>query len=439
MKVIRTSFLFFILLAGLLTVSCSKSLGYSVVLWGTDENKLNNGEIVKVLIKSNISHVYVIEMPGTHENVEVPEWQLSAPNSRKNAEKQAGLLSTFINTYSSVKADGLPVRAEAINTAKQVYRLRQGEVIRVLYKGEGASVNNGKGNMEGEWFRVLTDDGTQGWCFSYNLDMYESKEGGRRAVAADAPAVEKTDDVINRIKGLNWYPAEYEALIRAKTIDLNRIKYEYGFDFGFDSGIIRIHTADLDKSWNFAGIEKTSGKLYSFTDTNVTVTVKNETLINVQFMENGKPKIETFVALENDISKLISEEKKRRAGELSKLQKFGPTFVSSNYGTLELSSSGNGEYSFTWKNFKALVPAVISSSASGSGTVKINYFLSSTLKSSYDGILSFRFSGMDRDVNFLYKKTDGGLRFEDASLATFKDCVVSGRAASPLIIFFENQ
>ena len=63
-------------------------------------------------------------------------------------------------TYASVKLDGLPCRAEPVNTAKQVYRLRKGEVIKILYKGEGQKPMAGKTALEGDWYRILTDDGT---------------------------------------------------------------------------------------------------------------------------------------------------------------------------------------------------------------------------------------------------------------------------------------
>ena len=62
--------------------------------------------------------------------------------------------------YAKVKLDGLPIRYEPVNTARQVYRLREGEVLKVLYKGQGSAVMSGKTALEGDWLRVLTNDGT---------------------------------------------------------------------------------------------------------------------------------------------------------------------------------------------------------------------------------------------------------------------------------------
>ena len=60
------------LLACLSFASCKKTVGYSVVLWGNEKNQLNNGEVVKVLVKSNITHTYIIENPKTNGKEEIP-------------------------------------------------------------------------------------------------------------------------------------------------------------------------------------------------------------------------------------------------------------------------------------------------------------------------------------------------------------------------------
>ena len=142
--------------------SCSKTLGYSVLLWSNPEHEIADGTLLKVHIKSNISQVYVVSIPGSKENFEIPLWQATEPESKSRALKQQKRFSEFEHTYARVKLDGLPIRSDAVNTSKQVYRLREDEIIRCLYRGTGAAVTNGKGNMEGEWLRVLTETGTYG-------------------------------------------------------------------------------------------------------------------------------------------------------------------------------------------------------------------------------------------------------------------------------------
>ena len=73
-----------------LFVSCKeKIMGYSVVLWNIPEYNLQDGDVVPVYIRSNISHVYVIgvedEIAAANgikkelEKIEVPLWQLTDP------------------------------------------------------------------------------------------------------------------------------------------------------------------------------------------------------------------------------------------------------------------------------------------------------------------------------------------------------------------------
>ena len=413
---------------------CTKTLGWSVVLWGDEENGLKDGEIVKVYVRSNITHSYIIEHPDGRGRAEIKIWQISEPEKKSKAEKTAQKYEEYTNTFASVKADGLPIRAEAANTAKQVYRLREKEIIRILYIGEGATVTNSKGAMQGDWYRVLTNDGTQGWCFSYNLDIYNSNEGGKR----QEEIAEQTKDDLSAFKKIvetRWYPQEFAELLKAKRIDPLRIKSNFGCFIDSNSGKISILTADDSLSWNFKGAKSKSGGKFLLEGADVTLFPRGEDELTVTYKEDGRPKNAHFVSLSANIDDLLSKEKKRRASEFAKIVNLSSRYESSNYGTLLFSPSGT----FGWKNFSLLVPSVISENAKENGRVQIEYFLSDSLKSSYDGILTFRFSGQEKEVNFLYKLTSSGLRLEDASKANIKNNVVSSRGTSPLILFFEAK
>ena len=156
--------------------SCSRLMGYSVVLWSIPEQNLTDGMVVPVYIKSNITQSYVIGIPETDQKCEVPLWQISEPASKKEVKQLSEKYNEYQRKYAKVKLDGLPIRHEPVNTARQVYRLRENEIIRVLYKGEGAAVMTGKTALQGDWLRVLTSDGTLGWCFSYNLNVFDERD-----------------------------------------------------------------------------------------------------------------------------------------------------------------------------------------------------------------------------------------------------------------------
>ena len=124
----------------------------------------------------------------------------------------------------------------------------------------------------------------------------------------------------------------------------------------------------------------------------------------------------------------------RRESEYEQIYMFGPNFRSSSYGQLTLEEN----HSFNWHNKTLLVPGVISSSAKNTGTVQIKYFLIRSLAQAYDGVLTFKFDGMNKEVNFFYKMEENGLRLEDATGAVLDKNVFKDRGISPLIIFFKR-
>ena len=441
------------LLMGLFS-SCGKNLGYSVLLWSNSEHEIADGTILKVHIKSNISQVYVVSLPGVKENFEVPLWQLTEPESKSKALKQQKRFSEFEHTYASVKLDGLPIRSDAVNTSKQVYRLREGEVIRCLYRGAGAAVTNGKGNMEGEWLRVLTETGTYGWCFSHNLALFQAEgfdvSAGKQdsSIKMDDLKGENSGDraIITALISKKWYPESFDSMIKVGRIDVKRMNPSLGFSFGIDieenadsafAGTAVLNTENAGGSWQYTDITKKAEKEYEFAGSNLKMSIRgaNSNTMILQYLEKGRTKQETLVALDEDIDSLIENELARRQTELKRIASTGPVFQSSNYGTIKF----NNENSVTWSNYKLLQPSIISNKALGSVTVTLDYFISNSLKSSYDGVITMHFMGMEEGVNFLYKLTDTGLRLEDASKAPLKDGVVTARSASPMILFFEKK
>ena len=441
------------LLAGIFS-SCGRNLGYSVLLWSNSEHEIADGTLLKVHIKSNISQVYVVSIPGSKENFEIPLWQATEPESKARALKQQKRFSDFEHTYASVKLDGLPIRSDAVNTSKQVYRLREGEIIRCLYRGAGAAVTNGKGNMEGEWLRVLTETGTYGWCFSHNLALFQAE--GFDVSAANQDSSIKTDDVKGEVNGdasiiraliaKKWYPESFANMIKVGRIDVKRMNPALGFSFGINieenadsvfAGTAVLNTENAGGTWTYTDITKKAEKEYEFKGSNLKMSIRgagSDTMI-LQYSEKGRPKQETLVALSEDIEALLENELARRQSELKRIAGAGPVFKSSNYGTIKF----NNENSVTWTNYKLLQPGIISNKAIGSVTVTLDYFIAGSLKSSYDGVITMHFTGMEDGVNFLYKLTDTGLRLEDASKAPVKDGVVTARSASPMVLFFEKK
>ncbi|MBQ4553874.1 MAG: SH3 domain-containing protein [Spirochaetaceae bacterium] len=426
-------FCILILISSLIFCSCSKLMGYGVLLWSVPEYNLEDGEIVPVYIKSNISQTYVI---GTHtedERIEVPLWQITDPVSKGKIESIASKYSEYKHIYAKVALDGLPMREAAVNTSKQVYRLRKDEVIKILYKGEGQPVMSGGKAMEGDWLRVLAKDGTLGWCFSYNLRPFDETEVQEIVVDEEVEAV---DTQLETLLATKWYPENYETMIKRQRINLDVISSVPAIDFGVESGNVRFKTSDINVNVPYTGIEKISEKNYKILGTNLSVIIKNSKLITIQSPnEKGLIISTNLIALDESVDKIIQDEIKRRETLYSNIQEISHQFSSSNYGTLQF-QDGNR---FVWSGYQLLSPNVIPKNSGSSGTVVFDYFLDASLAFIYDGAFSFTFDKNGEKVVFLYKIEENGIRLEDGTKASIKDNLIKARGSSPVVMFFSAE
>ncbi len=432
-KFFATCFLAFLLV--IFTGCKDKIMGYSVLLWNVPEYSLQSGQIVPVYIRSNISHVYVIGLQDGTKG-EIPLWQLTDPVKRRKIGDYVKKYAEYSTTYASVKLDGLPCRAEPVNTAKQVYRLRKGEVIKILYKGKGQAVMAGKNALEGDWFRILTSNGTFGWCFSYNLNLYETDAQGKQIGEQVIEEEQKNDDIFDYMASNTWYPESFKNMIDSGNIDISRIHPSYNFRLDTENNKVYLNTYEIHQNWTYTGYTKTDDNRYELNDIPIQLIYKNQRFVVVRYTgESGKPEELNFVLLSQDLTEVINAEKDRRSYAYLQVWTHGPVYKSSNYGTITLNEDG----SFKWTNFKLLVPSIIDGGTKNYGTVGVKYAVSKSLAANYDGVITFKFEGMSKEVNFLYKVEDGNLRLEDATAARFNGNLCVQRGPSPLILFFRKS
>ena len=413
-------------------ISCKdKVMGYSVLLWNLPEYKIQSGDILPVYIRSNISQVYVVGIDG--EKVEIPLWQLTDPVKKAKVGSVSKKYQECAHTYASVKIDGLPCRAEPVNTAKQVYRLRKGEVIKLLYMGNGQAPMTGGQPLEGDWYRILTKDGTQGWCFSYNLNLYETDENGEQVGGQILEEEAEDDNYYISILDKAWYPDSFSTMISSGNIDISKLHPSYNFTIDTVNNKVSLNMSGIHESWDYTGYTKTDDYEYTLNDIPIIIIYKKSTFIVVRYTgESGKPQELNLVTLDDDINAIVAEEKQRRADAYSKVASATGELSSSSYGKLSLNTDGT----FKWSGYKLLVPAVISAGAKTAGTCSVKYAVSKELAASYDGVLTFKFEGTTDEVNFLYKLENDGLRLEAANDATYNGILVTGRSSSPLIMYF---
>lgn len=432
---ILSSFLFF---------SCSKVIGYSVVLWGIPEHQIQDCELVPVYLRSNINHVYVIGTPSG-EKLEVPLWKITEPTKKSKANKLVAEYKAYEHQYADAKIDGLPCRAEPDNVAKQVYRLRKGETIRILKIGQGMVVTNGKETLEGSWFKVLTHNGTQGWCFSHNLNMYAMDATGNtigdKLVLDDEE--EFSNEAFDAILNKPWYPDSFNKMLDGENVDLTILNASYNFKIDTDKSKVTLSfppNKEKDQkaiwaSWSYDGYVKSSTNQFNLNGIPATIIIKRDDYIVVRYTDNsGKPQELNFITIDEDqLSEAISKEKNARYAQFKKVINNGP-YESANYGTLKVKS----DYTFTWENFDALVGSIIGSYAKTTGSISTRYSVDKKYAGQYDGVLAFKFDGQKDEVLFLYKNEANGLRLEDASGAKLEEGIITSKGLSPLVLFFRS-
>ncbi len=426
----RATFAALALSALALAAACSGYIGYGVVNWSVPEHSLAAGDVVPVFIQSNIGKVYVVGAGADRkERVELPLWQITLHKSASKARKAAAAFGDYRYIYATAKVDGLPVRAQPDNTARQVYRLRQGQKLRVVAVGKGPPVIAGNAPLEGEWLSVLTDDGSAGWCFSFNLDVFDERSGGASSLA---PADAGPDALLESVLARSWVPDYYRAMVASERVDISRIRPQWGFFPGRDSLVARIELADGVVSFPYTSIVKTGDKSYRFEGSTLTLEVRRDDTVFAQYTDaNGMPQSFFFVSLDVTAEDLIEAERGRRAGVIGSIRSAGPVFVSGNYGVIRFLPDG----AFLWSGYQLLSPSVIPAGSGGGGSVETRFFVHESLSAEYDGTLTFTFDSNGAQVTFLYALGPQGLKLEHVGQRNIKDSVVTARNLTPTVIF----
>jgi len=393
-----------------------------------------------VYIKSNINKVWVVGIPetyrtGNEEKKEVPLSQLEFLGSKRKAIKWAGDFSEYASLYAENLQDGLPIRDLPDNSARQVYRLRLGEIIKILSIAQGNSPISSTGDpLPGNWYRVLTHDGAIGYCFSYRLKIFEyGDEPIRSSSAVQRETV--ADPELDMILSRTWSPESYQQMVNTKRINIQELEKKYRFDPGQETGIARIILPDLERQFQYDGIYPNGENSWRFEGSNLQMFLRSNNTLAVQFNENtGTRRTMLFAALSTDVNDIIVQENARREGQFLNIYNQGPSFTSSNYGTITFLRTGD----FTWTGYELLVPQLISAETKGAGHVYMDIYILPSFENQFNGALSLRFSDIRQNstLYFLYTLNNDGLRLEVVPEYGIDDITVTRRASSPMVLYF---
>ena len=412
--------------------SCSPRIGWGVVLWTVKGTSAKAGTIVPVYLKSNITKVYVIGIEEDKaERLEVPLWQIDMFGSRSAAKKRTAQMADLASVYMIAARDGLPVRESPsnANTVKRVYRLRENEMVKALKRVDGEALYTGSTKLPGDWYEVLTMDGTKGFVFSYTMRMFDESTG-------DAPVPQKpqTDaEAINTIFSRTWRPAWYASMMEEGMVDLDHFSLRFGLFGDAINKQIRVELPANSKVFQYNNISQYKDWLvFEPTDLRIKLDSPTSLLAAWGSAVEGEPEDTAgwragdsfirFIVVDKDIRESIRAEEARRSEALGnffaavasigggKGDRAGMLeFSSPSAGTLELWPSGL----YSWKDTLFLpanfTPAADDSAAEQKGTAVFGLRLSNDLSAQWQGGFSLYSDATGKRSDYVYRLEPTGL------------------------------
>jgi len=405
--------------------SCSRKLGYGVVLW-SDQDGLKTGDMTEILEESRIRKSYILQVKGTKERYEIPLWRVKFFDKYAEAQSYAATFEKYKPVFAYSNKQGLPVRKKPDASSERVYKLRENQEIKVLGRGEKEQV----GRFEGYWYTILTDDGVQGYVFDALLTVYSLNDQQEMVVQNQK---KQDDPLLDLFFNTDWRPDTYQDMISRRQIDLALFRPEYGLFADLDSMTIHLKTMDKDLTVPFEKVTRIGANRYDFAGTSFRITVNSENFITAQYKYDGLEVSQAFIRLNDDVDNIITKEKERRAGLLQEFMDRGPEMSSQAYGTILFENGGR----FTWIDKSSLISQqVLTVSAGNSGYVSFRNFPIEQIKSRYDGVITFNFESGET-ADFLYTMRDTGVSLLYVNERYIVDRVVkSDQFFSPIQMFF---
>ncbi len=434
--------------AAILTACGDRRLGWGVVLWAPQPGI--GGSVLSISDESDLRDVYRHATAGAAASGELARWRVRLFADREQADEFAAAFSGLVNTFGYAARSGLPVRSAADAGAAQLYRLREGEAVKIVAReAEPAAV----GPYINFWYHVLTSDGTAGFTYGEFLPLFDT-EGDPQT---EADRLRSEDSPWDRIAAAAWRPRYYAAMLASGRVDLRRIDPAYGFaielagqpagqpaDAGDGAGAAegpggtaRVRLPGVDAAFPYRRVDRVGEGIFVLQDAGVRIAAENGRSIAVSFRDRGRLRTEPFVLLDTPVEDVIAAERARRDRIYDALRADGPALRSDAYGQLVLEPARR----FRWSGFDRLVPAVAPADATGTGAVELRLHVAAALRAEYAGALTLAFDRGDRSappaaVTFLYSRDDAGLRLVPAGEVDENRLLVTGVASAPLVIYF---
>ena len=412
--------------------SCAGNIGYGLVLWAEEESPVQTGEILPVQQESTVQGSYLIRLPGTKELTELPTWRMRLFDSKEEALQGAEDYAPYQDVFAYSQRDGLPLREEADQEARRVYKLTEGQLVKVLSRGEEQVTI---GSYQDYWYLVLTEDGYQGYCFGYYLPAFRSSGDPK----AEVETLMAQDPMLEALLSTDWRPEYFQEMVDEGRIDLTAFGQEFGFFVDPEKRQIRLVTGRRSYGWAYEGVENVAANRYVFEGTQIgsggiRINMQSTERIVCTYSVADQVLSSVFIAFEEDIEQIVTQERERRERLAEVFRSKSRVLRSSAYGNIYIEE----QMRFRWEDFGRLGEQIFLENVRGAGAVDFPYYLSDRVGGSFDGVITFRFDeyAKDEGTSFLYAFEPTGVRFEYVRPQGIENLEVVRRDSSPLVIFF---
>jgi hypothetical protein len=419
-------------LIALVSSSCARNIGYGLVLWAEEGTPFQTGEILPVQQESTVEGSYLIRLPGGKELAELPTWRMRLFDSREEAVQGAEDYAPYQDMFAYSQRDGLPLREEADPEARRVYKLAEGQLVKVLSRGEEQVTI---GSYQDYWYLVLTEDGFQGYCFGYYLPAFRS-DGDPKAEVEKLMA---QDPMLEALLATDWRPEYFQEMVDKGRIDLTSFGKEFGFFVDPEKRQIRLVTGKRSYLWAYQSVENVGTNRYVFDGPEIggggiRINMQSTRRIICTYSVADQVLSSVFISFDEDIEQIVTRERERREGLAEAFSSKSRVLRSSAYGNIYLEENMR----FRWEDFGRLGEQIFLEKVRGTGTIDFPYYLSERVRGTFDGVITFRFDEYARDegTSFLYAFEPTGVRFEYVRPQGIEDLEVVRRDSSPLVIFF---
>lgn len=401
-----------------------------MVLWTVKGTSAKAGSIVPVFLKSNITKLYVIGTEGEKsEKLEVPLWQIEMFPSKRAAGKRVAEMADLVSIYMIAARDGLPVRAKPSNIAKRVYRLRENEMVKALKRVEGEALFTGSEKLPGEWYEVLTLDGSRGYAFSYTMRMFDESTGENPA----QKIVQTNTEAINTVFSRTWRPAWYSPMMDEGKIDLDYFSLRFGLFGDPINKQLRVELPAVSKVFQYSSVSQDKDWLV-FESTDLRIKLDSPTSLIARWGSTfkGEPEdsagwkagdsLVRFIVVDRDIREAIRAEEARRSdalrgffaavaaggggkGDAAGMLKFSSPVA----GTFELWPSGLYAWNDTLFLPAGLPPTADDSTPEQRGTAVFGLRLSDKLSGPWQGGFSLYPDSTGQRSDYVYRLEARGI------------------------------